>query len=250
MAAAAVLVVLTGIGTKRLIDHIDAMERELATASERAEKAAREAQTAAEAARISAEARLRAEHQAIEARQRATEASERALEAEHEVEAARAELERVRKEREEELNRMQQALDRLVETRRTALGLVMNLPESALRFDFDSAALKPEAKELLSRIAGVLLASEGYRIEVHGHTDDVGTVAYNLQLSKRRAEAVKRYLVESGIEEEIITVKGFGKSSPLSPGTTERDRARNRRVEIALTDTRIQYSATTQERNR
>jgi outer membrane protein OmpA-like peptidoglycan-associated protein len=245
MAAAVMFVVLAGLGMKRLLDHIDAIEREVATASERAEKAARDARTAAEAARASAEARLHAERQAIEAVEQAKEASKQELAAKHEAEEARAEIERIRREREEELSRMQETLERLVETRRTALGLVMNLPESALRFDFDSAALKPEAKELLSRIAGVLLASEGYRIEVHGHTDDVGTAAYNLQLSERRAEAVKRYLVESGIEEEIITVKGFGKTSPLGSGTTEQDRARNRRVEIALTDTRIQYTGTT-----
>jgi OOP family OmpA-OmpF porin len=70
----------------------------------------------------------------------------------------------------------------------------------------------------------------------------VGSEAYNIQLSENRAKAVKDYMAEAGIDPEIISIKAYGKSSPIAPGTTDAERAQNRRVEIALTDTRIQYS--------
>ena len=160
--------------------------------------------------------------------------------AKQEAQQARAEADQVRQEREAELDRMQKALSQIAETRRTALGLVMNLGEDTLRFDFDKATLRLENRELLSRIAGVLLTSKGYRIDVFGHTDDIGTDDYNLKLSQRRAQSVRNYLVEAGVDPEIISTKGFGKSSPRVPGTTPAARAANRRVEIAIVDSVIE----------
>ena len=84
---------------------------------------------------------------------------------------------------------MQEALAKIVETERTPLGMVMRLGEDSLHFDFDQAAIREGDKELLSRIAGVLLASHGYRIYVYGHTDDQGDPRYNEGLSERRAQA-------------------------------------------------------------
>jgi hypothetical integral membrane protein (TIGR02206 family) len=89
---------------------------------------------------------------------------------------------------------MHEALARIAATRRTSSGLVIDLTNDSFRFDFDKAALRPENREILSRIAGVLLASSGYRLFVHGHTDDVGSDEYNQQLSERRAASVASYL--------------------------------------------------------
>jgi OOP family OmpA-OmpF porin len=86
------------------------------------------------------------------------------------------------------------------------------------------------------------MTSDNYGLAVHGHTDDVGTAEYNQQLSERRAEAVKQYLVSAGIDPGIVTIKGFGKSSPIATGRDEASRAKNRRVDIALTDSTIQYN--------
>jgi outer membrane protein OmpA-like peptidoglycan-associated protein len=119
---------------------------------------------------------------------------------------------------------------------------VIVLPESTFRFDFDKADLTQRNRELLSRIAGILLVSKGYGLSVFGYTDDVGTAEYNQQLSLRRAKAVQDYLIQSGIDSAIINVKGYGKTSPLVPGTTSVARAKNRRVEIALTDSSIRYN--------
>ena len=130
---------------------------------------------------------------------------------------------------------------KIADTRRTALGLVMNLGEDTIKFDFDKADLKPEDKELLSRIAGILLTSQDYTIAINGHTDDVGSDEYNEGLSERRAAAVRDYLVEANISEEILSVQGWGKKQPLVRGTSDEARAKNRRVELAIVNIRINY---------
>jgi outer membrane protein OmpA-like peptidoglycan-associated protein len=209
--------------------------------AERSEEALIRASQAEENALQAAQARELAERARAEFERIAEEARE-------EAQAARQEADAVRKEREAELARMEKALGQIAETRRTALGLVMSLGEDTLRFDFDKATLRLEHRETLSRIAGVLLASKGYRIDVFGHTDDIGTEEYNLRLSQRRAQAVRNYLVEAGIDPEIISTKGYGKSSPRARGTTPEARAANRRVEIAIIDSVIQLLGPVGER--
>jgi len=117
----------------------------------------------------------------------------------------------------------------------------MTLGSESVKFDFDKATLRPENRELLSRIAGVLLTAYGFRIQVFGHTDDVGSDEYNQGLSERRAQAVRDYLVEAGVATELITTRGFGKSSPRVRGTDSNARAKNRRVEIGIIDSIIGY---------
>lgn len=121
----------------------------------------------------------------------------------------------------------------------------MNLGSDRIEFEFDRTELRPEERELLARIAGVLLATadQGYAIQVFGHTDDVGTEEYNRDLSERRAGAVRNYLVEAGVNPDIVTMQGMGKSMPLVAEATGDARARNRRVEIAVIDTTIEYRA-------
>src|SRR5207244_1833354 len=156
--------------------------------------------------------------------------------------AALAEAEKIRQQREQDLDRLQKAVGALVETRRKALGLVMNLGENAIQFDFDRATLRPDNRELLSRIAGVLLTAKGYSIYVYGHTDDVGSDEYNRDLSERRARTVRNYLVEAGLDSSILTTRGYGKSSPRAHGTTPKDRAINRRVEIGIVDVSFDFA--------
>ena len=223
---------------QRQVDEAAKVAREesavASAASLRANDAALHAQTAA-AARQEAE---REKQHAVEGRDDAVMAEAHAS---AQAREAQAQVTLMRSEREEELNRMQQALNRVVETRRTATGMVIVLPEAIFRFEFDKADLNSRNRELLSRIAGVLLVSKGYGLSIFGYTDDVGTAEYNRQLSLHRARAVQDYLVQSGIEASIINVKGYGKSSPSSSGTTAADRARNRRVEIAVTESSIRY---------
>jgi outer membrane protein OmpA-like peptidoglycan-associated protein len=171
----------------------------------------------------------------------AAQAAKERLEALASRQKAVGELEQMRQRRVTELDRMQQALSRIVPTVRTSTGMVMQLANKSFRFDFDSAALRPENRETLSRIAGVLLASEGYRLFIDGHTDDIGTEEYNQRLSERRASSVRDYLVQAGVPADIIAVRGFGKSNPLVQAKTQDAREKNRRVEIGIVDTIINY---------
>jgi outer membrane protein OmpA-like peptidoglycan-associated protein len=214
---------------------------EAAEAKQKAEEAAKSAAAAADG-RQHAEALSK---QSDEQRQKAETARDQALTAAQtateQTKRARDEVDKMRQQREQELNNMQEALSKLVETHRTANGMVMILPDSTFRFAFDSAELTQKNRELLSRIAGILLVSKGYGLAVYGYTDDVGTTEYNQALSERRARAVDQYLVQSGVPAGIVTMKGFGKTSPMAMGNAADARARNRRVEIAVTDSEIKY---------
>jgi outer membrane protein OmpA-like peptidoglycan-associated protein len=117
----------------------------------------------------------------------------------------------------------------------------MNLGSDSIEFDFDSAELRSANRELLSRIAGILLTAPHYSIYVYGHTDDVGSDDYNLRLSERRARSVRDYLAEAGLNPAIMTTRGYGKSSPRVAATTAEARAMNRRVEIGIVDVAVDY---------
>lgn len=206
------------------------------------ERAKTRAELAAEEARELAEARRQAELERELAREDAELSREETEHAKREAERLQAEADRMREQREKELNRMKEALSQIAETRRTPMGMVVNLGEDSFLFDFDNDTLRPENREILSRIAGVLLASHGYRLQVYGHTDDTGPSAYNTDLSERRAKSVTSYLVDAGIPRELIDVKGFGEGSPRVETTTRQARQKNRRVEIGVIDTIINYT--------
>jgi outer membrane protein OmpA-like peptidoglycan-associated protein len=168
-------------------------------------------------------------------------AQDLARRAEADSQQSRQELEQLRVRREQELNHMQEVLARIAKTRRTASGVVIELGNDSFQFDFDKADLRPENREVLSRIAGVLLMSNGFRLSIQGHTDDVGSADYNQKLSERRAASVAQYLESSGIDPAVVDVRGFGKTSPRAENKSRDARQKNRRVEIAVVDSLIHY---------
>jgi OOP family OmpA-OmpF porin len=105
-------------------------------------------------------------------------------------------------------------------------------------FDFDKSVLKPAAKASLDSLAGKVKSLTLEVIVAVGHTDSVGTDAYNQKLSIRRAESVKKYLVSQGIEAKRIYVEGKGESQPVADNKTTEGRAKNRRVQIEAIGTR------------
>jgi outer membrane protein OmpA-like peptidoglycan-associated protein len=220
------------------MDEAAALARQAADRAAAAEAAAR----AAAAGRTLAQAETFDAHQQVDsARQDADAARQEATSANEKAAVAQAEADRVRQQAEAEVSRLEAALGQIAETRRTALGLVMNLGSSYLKFDFDKAELRPEDKELLSKVAGILMTSHDYTVSVNGHTDDVGTDAYNQKLSEHRAQAVRDYLVKAGLSADILSVEGHGKSRPLVAGTTDAARAKNRRVELGIVNIQIRY---------
>jgi len=105
-------------------------------------------------------------------------------------------------------------------------------------FDFDKSVLKPEGRAKLDDLTSKIRDVNLEVIIAVGHTDSVGSVAYNQRLSIRRAEAVKAYLVSKGIERNRVYTEGKGKSQPVADNKTAQGRAKNRRVEIEVVGTR------------
>jgi outer membrane protein OmpA-like peptidoglycan-associated protein len=107
-------------------------------------------------------------------------------------------------------------------------------------FDFDKATLKPAAQQELATVVQEMQENPTLRAELVGHTDSIGTEQYNLGLSKRRADAVKTFLVSKGIAADRIRTEGRGEAEPIAPNTTNEGRAQNRRVEITLRPLAVQ----------
>ena len=149
---------------------------------------------------------------------------------------ARLQTEEAKRERDASQQRLYISLSEILETRREARGLIVNL--SDVLFDTGQATLKPGAREKLSKLAGILSAYPGaYRIEIEGHTDSVGSDESNLNLSRGRAESVRDYLLQNGVKSEgVIATHGFGESKPVAGNETAAGRQINRRVEIIIAD--------------
>ena len=105
-------------------------------------------------------------------------------------------------------------------------------------FDFDKSVLKPEGKAKLDDLASKVKDINLEVIIAVGHTDSVGSDAYNQKLSVRRSEAVKAYLVSKGIEKNRVYTEGKGEKQPVADNKTAEGRAKNRRVEIEVVGTR------------
>lgn len=109
-------------------------------------------------------------------------------------------------------------------------------------FEFNSARLTAEAEARLDNVVNALKSAEKIHVRIEGHTDSIGSASYNLDLSQRRAQSVKRYLVEHGIDPGRLTTEGYGETKPVAPNNNPdgsdnpAGRAKNRRVELHVVD--------------
>jgi OOP family OmpA-OmpF porin len=101
-----------------------------------------------------------------------------------------------------------------------------------VNFEFNSDRLTAESSSILQRVAESLKSYPATRVEIGGHTDSTGADAYNMKLSQRRAESVRTFLVQNGVNADQLMVKGYGESRPVADNKTEGGRAKNRRVEL------------------
>lgn len=147
-----------------------------------------------------------------------------------------AENDRRLSERDRELAENRRIIDELrsrgTDARLTDRGVVVNLPD--VLFAFDSARLTREAERTARQIAEVVSQTPARRISVEGHTDSIGTIAYNRKLSEDRARSVAGELVRNGVSRNRLYVRGLGESEPVASNSTASGRQRNRRVEVIL----------------
>lgn len=99
-------------------------------------------------------------------------------------------------------------------------------------FDFDKATLQQASAKQLQDVLTLLHTNPTLRLEIQGHTDSDGSADYNLQLSQRRAESVRQYLLLFGVDPSRLQAKGYGESMPVAPNDSDENKARNRRVEL------------------
>ncbi|QQV01853.1 MULTISPECIES: OmpA family protein [Chryseobacterium] len=121
------------------------------------------------------------------------------------------------------------------EVERVGDGIKITLNESIVTFAFDSSNLTTLAKTNLDKLSEVLINNPDTNINIYGHTDSKGSDDYNQKLSERRANAVKSYLVSKGIAASRMFALGEGEAMPIASNDTDEGRAKNRRVEFAIT---------------
>jgi outer membrane protein OmpA-like peptidoglycan-associated protein len=170
-----------------------------------------------------------AQQEAEAARQAALAEQQRLAEAKAAAEAARGQAEKDTIAMREKLK---DQLNSILQTRDTARGLIVNL--SDVLFDFNQATLKPDAREKLAKVSGILLAYPSLHVNLEGHTDSIGTDDYNLKLSQRRADAVRDYLASNNISPANMQAIGLGKAGPVATNDTNAGRQQNRRVEMVV----------------
>ena len=183
--------------------------------------AAQAAQARAEAEAAQHAAQLQSQQDQLKAEQE----RQKALQAEAAAEQAEKEKEQLRAQLLEQFNRILPTTD-------TPRGLKVNMAD--VLFDFGKYDLKPPAREALAKMSGIVIAHPGLKLAVEGYTDSVGSDTFNLTLSQNRADTVRAYLVNQGLDPNTITATGYGKSNPVAPNDTAEGRQQNRRVEIII----------------
>jgi outer membrane protein OmpA-like peptidoglycan-associated protein len=187
-----------------------------------------DARRRAQAEQAEAEAR-RQQAGALAQQQQAQAATQAALQAASQADQQRQEAIH---QKEEMRARLLAQLNQVLQTRDTAKGLIVSMPD--VLFDFNKYTLKPEARERLARISGIVLAYPDLKLEIDGYTDAVGSDEYNQTLSDKRAETVRDYLVGSGVGMNSVAARGMGKADPVADNTTAAGRQLNRRVEMIV----------------
>ena len=222
---------------------IDAERRahEEAQARAEADAAAAQQQAAQAQAQSDEDARRRAEAEAAQAEAQRRQAAALAEQQQAQAAAAAAQqaasqAEQQRQEavrqKEEMRARLLAQLNQVLQTRDTARGLIVSMPD--VLFDFNKYTLKPEARERLARISGIVLAYPDLKLQVEGYTDSIGSDEYNQTLSDKRAEAVRDYIVTSGVSMNNVAARGMGKADPVADNSTAAGRQLNRRVEMIV----------------
>lgn len=220
-------------------------EQEEKAAQERAAEAQRTAQAQAEAAAAATK-----QQQEQVAREQAEQQAQRDAQARAEADAARQEAQQRAQQEQQAAAQAQQAAARaeqakeqlrttllqqfnqILPTTDTPRGLKVNI--SDVLFDTGKYDLRVPAREALARLSGIVVAHPGLKLQVEGFTDSVESDTFNQTLSENRANSVRAYLINQGIDPAAITAIGYGKSNPVGSNDTATGKQQNRRVEIVI----------------
>jgi outer membrane protein OmpA-like peptidoglycan-associated protein len=183
----------------------------------------------AESAREAAED---AQRKMQEAQNQLADAERQRQEAEYQTRQAEQEKNDALRQKEEMRARLVAQLNQVLQTRDTARGLIVSMPD--VLFAFNKYNLKPEAREKLAKISGIVLAYPDLKLDVEGHTDSIGSDEYNQKLSEERASTVRGYLISQGLKPDNISSVGLGKANPVADNSTSQGRQLNRRVEMVV----------------
>jgi outer membrane protein OmpA-like peptidoglycan-associated protein len=211
----------------------DAEQQRAAAAAAAATAAAEAKQKQDEAARQQMEIqKLQAERDAAQqtaAAAQADAARQAALQSEKEAQAAAAKAEL---EKQQLRAALLDQFNRVLPTTDTPRGLKVNMAD--VLFATAKYDLQPPAREALAKLSGIVLAHPGLRLAIEGYTDSTGTEAFNQTLSEQRANSVRDYLVQQGLDPTSVAATGFGQSNPTASNDTSAGRQLNRRVEIII----------------
>ncbi|MBZ5538791.1 MAG: OmpA family protein [Acidobacteriia bacterium] len=211
---------------KAAVEAAEAKQKADAEAAEAKRKADVEAQRQAELA-AAREAQMKAEADAAAVKAKAEADALKAKE-----ESAKAEAERSRKAAEDLRASLLEQFNRILETRDTPRGLVVNMGD--VLFDTGKYNLRAAAREKLAKLSGIVLGHPGLDLAIEGYTDNVGSDEFNQKLSEQRASAVRSYLIEQGLSTNNVASKGMGETNFVADNSTAAGRQKNRRVEIIV----------------
>ena len=201
---------------------------------EEAERSVESAQRELEKLSVERE-RLTSENSNLEASLAALNAERAQLETEKA--ALLADKQNLQKEKDELQGRLGQALSQVADTRSSARGIILNLPD--ILFSVGEAELKPETGMVLAKLSGILLMMQDLNLRIEGHTDSTGAPSFNMRLSERRADAVFDFLARQGIGSDRMKTAGYGMERPIADNSTAAGRSQNRRVEIIIAEGEI-----------
>jgi outer membrane protein OmpA-like peptidoglycan-associated protein len=212
----------------------DRRAHEEAQAAAEANAAAAQQQAAQSQAQAEEDARRRAAAEAAQAQAQQQQAAAQAAAEAAQQAASLAEQQRQQAVQQKEAMRARllAQLNQVLQTRDTARGLIVSMPD--VLFDFGKYTLKAEARERLAKISGIVLAYPDLKLEIDGYTDSVGSDEYNQTLSDKRAEAVRDFLVRNGVSMNSVAARGMGKADPVADNSSAEGRQLNRRVEMIV----------------
>jgi outer membrane protein OmpA-like peptidoglycan-associated protein len=214
-------------------------EADAAAAAQAAQQAQQQAEQEAQQRAAAEQAQAEAQRQQQEAlaqqqqaQAAAAAAQAAAQQAEQQRQLAQQQAQDAIQQKEAMRARLLAQLNQVLQTRDTARGLIVSMPD--VLFAFNKYDLKPEARERLAKISGIVLAYPDLKLEIDGYTDSIGSDEYNMELSDKRAEAVRDFLVSQGVNMNNVVARGMGKADPVADNSTAQGRQLNRRVELIV----------------